>query len=221
MQVKLLRLLQDREYERLGGNQTLRADVRFLAATHRDLEHMIKKGEFREDLFYRLNVVPIWLPPLRARRDDIALLAHRFCSAFAAAHGKSGMTLSDDAVSALSAERWPGNVRQLQNFVERLVVLTERSTIDADDVRRELAPPVTFATQSTGTMPGSVSSHGAASSVQPLDATIRAAERKAIERALRHAKGNRTLAARLLGVGRATLYVKLEEHGFTKREDAQ
>jgi two-component system response regulator AtoC len=218
MQVKLLRLLQDREYERLGGNQTLRADVRFLAATHRDLEHMIKKGEFREDLFYRLNVVPLWLPPLRARRDDIAHLSRRFCEAFAKVHAKQGTTISDDGIAVLSAERWPGNVRQLQNFIERLVVLTERATIDADDVRRELLPPVTFATQSP--MPSGMpapSSQGPASSVQPLDETLRLAERSAIERALRHAKGNRTLAARLLGVGRATLYVKLEEHGLAKR----
>jgi two-component system, NtrC family, response regulator AtoC len=219
MQVKLLRLLQDREYERLGGNQTLRADVRFLAATHRDLEHMIKKGEFREDLFYRLNVVPLWLPPLRARRDDIALLSSQFCDAFAKAHAKPGTTLSEDAIAVLSAERWPGNVRQLQNFVERLVVLTEKSTIEADDVRRELLPPVTFATQSplTSGMPAPSSRQGPVSSVQPLDETMRVAERNAIERALRHAKGNRTLAARLLGVGRATLYVKLEEHGLAKR----
>jgi two-component system response regulator AtoC len=219
MQVKLLRLLQDREYERLGGNQTLRTDARFLAATHRDLEHMIKKGEFREDLFYRLNVVPLWLPPLRARRDDIALLARRFCDVFAEAHQKPGSALSDDAIAALSAERWPGNVRQLQNFVERLVVLTEKAVIDAEDVRRELAPPVTFATQSPSMsgFPPPASGQGPVSSVQPLDETMRLAERKAIERALRHAKGNRTLAARLLGVGRATLYVKLEEHGLAKR----
>src|SRR6185369_12373233 len=104
---------------------TLRAEVRFVAATHRDLEDMITKGEFREDLFYRLNVVPIWLPPLRARRDDIALLARHFCGIFSEAHGKSGSSFSDDALAVLVAERWPGNVRQLQNFVERLVVLAE------------------------------------------------------------------------------------------------
>jgi two-component system response regulator AtoC len=161
----------------------------------------------------------LWLPPLRARRDDIAVLSRRFCEAFATAHGKPGTTLTDDAIAVLSAERWPGNVRQLQNFVERLVVLTERSSIDADDVRRELLPPVTFATQSPlgSGIPVPSSRQGPVSSIQPLDETMRLAERNAIERALRHAKGNRTLAARLLGVGRATLYVKLEEHGLAKK----
>jgi two-component system response regulator AtoC len=156
---------------------------------------------------------------LRARRDDVALLSRRFCEAFAEVHAKPGTTLSDEAILVLSGERWPGNVRQLQNFIERLVVLTEKNSIDADDVRRELLPPVTFATQSplTSGMPAPSSSQGPVSSVHPLDETMRAAERNAIERALRHAKGNRTLAARLLGVGRATLYVKLEEHGLAKR----
>jgi two-component system response regulator AtoC len=232
MQVKLLRLLQDREYERLGGNATLRADVRFVAATHRDLEHMIKKGEFREDLFYRLNVVPIWLPPLRARRDDVAQLARHFCTVFGEVHGKRGVGISDDAVAALAGERWPGNVRQLQNLVERLVVLTPGKVIGAEDVRREMAPPITFATQASGG-PGTLGTSGAsgtstlgtsdgggpASSVMPLDAALKDAERRAIERALRHAKDNRTLAARLLGVSRATLYTKLEEHGIVKRAD--
>src|SRR5262249_22713652 len=136
-------------------------------------------------------------------------------------HGKRGAALSDDAVALLSAERWPGNVRQLQNFVERLVVLDEKGAIDADDVRRELAPPTVFATQSSvaGAAPSVHSVEGPASSVEPLDSAMRAAERSAIERALRHAKGNRTLAARLLGVGRATLYVKLEEHGLGAKSD--
>jgi two-component system response regulator AtoC len=196
-----------------------------VAATHRDIEHMITKGEFREDLFYRLNVVPIWLPPLRARRDDIALLARHFCDAFARAHGKSDTAFSDDAIAVLIAERWPGNVRQLQNFVERLVVLAELPTIGREDVRRELSPAATFATQGPS---GSQPSFGATSATQatadgvalvvPLDAALRDAERRAIERALRHAKGNRSLAARLLGVGRATLYIKLEELGIGRRD---
>jgi two-component system response regulator AtoC len=216
VQVKLLRLLQDREYERLGGTETLRANVRFVAATHRDLEHMIRKGEFREDLFYRLNVVPIWLPPLRARRDDVALLARHFCETFARAHDKPGLALTDDAIQALRAERWPGNVRQLHNFVERLVVLCEKKTIDGSDVRRELAPPADFATQHTRASLSAAEPPADASSsvVVPLESALRDAERAAIERALRHAKGNRVLAARLLGVGRATLYKKLAELGI-------
>src|SRR6478735_9595345 len=123
MQVKLLRLLQDRRYERLGSNDAQVADVRFIAATHRDLNAMVKSGEFRADLFYRLNVVTLWLPPLRARRDDIPILAQAFADEFARSNGKHGVHLDQTAIGTLRAERWPGNVRQLQNFVERLVVL--------------------------------------------------------------------------------------------------
>jgi two-component system response regulator AtoC len=218
MQVKLLRLLQDREFERLGSTTTLSADVRFVAATHRDLEHMTEKGQFREDLFYRLNVVPVWLPPLRARRDDVAMLARHFCDGFAAEHDKPGAALAEDAIALLAAERWPGNVRQLQNFVERLVVLTESPVIGADDVRRELAPPLTFATQTPPTNSGGVSLTSDAKPIVALDVALRDAERRAITRALKKAKGNRTIAARLLGVGRATLYKKIVELGLPERQ---
>jgi two-component system, NtrC family, response regulator AtoC len=222
MQVKLLRLLQDYEYERLGGTVTLRADVRFVAATHRDLEQMIRSGAFREDLFYRLNVVPIWLPPLRARREDVPMLATHFCARFATSH-KKHVVLGDDAIAALKAERWPGNVRQLQNFIERLVVLSETGVIAASDVRQELAPQAAFSTQSSMSVasvlagPASVAAPSTASGVTSLDAAVRDAERRAIERALKHAAGNRTLAARLLGVSRATLYTKLEELGIAAK----
>ncbi len=201
MQVKLLRLLQDRQYERLGGTSSLTADVRFIAATHRDLEHMVKKGEFREDLFYRLNVVPIWLPPLRARRSDVVELATRFCDTFAHRHGKAGATLSPEALDALGRERWPGNVRQLQNFVERLVVLADSPLIGAADVARELAPEHTFPTDGAAGTAAAPSASLASPSgltfasrtgpIVPLDATLRAAERSAIVRALSHVKGNR------------------------------
>ena len=218
VQVKLLRLLQDRQYERLGGTTMRAADVRFIAATHRDLEHMVKKGEFREDLFYRLNVVPIWLPPLRARRTDVAELAVHFCARFATAHSKR-VALSQAALAALGAERWPGNVRQLQNFVERLVVLSDSPVIEPADVARELAPSGAFATDGSapptdGALTPSLSIVSRTGPIVPLDATLRAAERAAIERALRHVKGNRALAARLLGVGRATLYKKIAELGI-------
>src|SRR5262249_52347902 len=120
MQVKLLRLLQDREFERLGGTATQKADVRFITATHRDLEGLVQKGEFREDLFYRMNVVPIWIPPLRGREEDIEPLASHFCSVFAAANAKPGASLDASALQMLRAQPWPGNVRELQNFIERL-----------------------------------------------------------------------------------------------------
>jgi two-component system response regulator AtoC len=220
-QVKLLRLLQDREYERLGGVQSLRADVRFVTATHRDLESMVKKGEFREDLFYRLNVVTLWLPPLRARRDDISLLATEFARQFATTYGKTAV-LDEGALKALRSERWPGNVRQLQNFIERLVVLATAPSVTADDVRSEMTAQVQFKTQITrgaaeparpvpdspGTQPSPVSR------AMSLDEAVRGAERQALERALRHASGNRTVAARILGVSRATLYTKMDELGI-------
>ena len=221
LQAKLLRLLQDREFERLGSTKTIKVDVRVVAATHRDLETMVERGSFRQDLFYRLNVVPLWLPPLRTRRDDIELLARHFCKVFGRANGRPTLELDPAAIRALRGQRWPGNVRQLQNFVERLVVLAENDRIVEADVRNELGRQVRFVTQpgsGMGAQPRLPTQPGAlqqpASVVGPLNAEMRAAERKALERALRQAKGNRSLAARLLGVGRSTLYAKLEEHGL-------
>ncbi|MFT3770121.1 MAG: sigma-54 dependent transcriptional regulator [Minicystis sp.] len=208
VQVKLLRLLQEREYERLGGVETLKADVRFVAATHRDLDAMIKTGAFREDLFYRLNVVPVWLPPLRDRREDIAPLALRFCADFGAANGRPGVTLSPEALSLLEAERWPGNVRQLQNFVERLIVLSEGTLLGEADVRRELSRQSPLPDAPAKSEPVPSSDPGAAL----LDTRRREAERAALQTALQQAGGNRTLAARILGVSRRTLYNKLDEH---------
>ena len=122
MQVKLLRFLQERTFERVGGNETLKVDVRVIAATNRDLAAEIKKGTFREDLFYRLNVVTVELPPLRERRGDIPALASFFLRRYAAENGKTIETFADDALQALLAYRWPGNVRELENVVERAVV---------------------------------------------------------------------------------------------------
>jgi len=201
MQVKLLRLLQERQYERLGGTQTLRADVRFVAATHRPLEELVAAGQFREDLFYRLNVVPIWLPPLRERLEDIPALARHFCETLGKTHGHPGLQLDDAAVARLARERWPGNVRQLQNFVERLVVLASGSRVMLEDVEREL-----------GRQPFRPREEPADEGLG-LEERRRRSEREALVEALEKAHGNRTLAARLLGVSRRTLYNKLEELG--------
>ncbi len=218
IQVKLLRLLQDKQYERLGGTETLDANVRFVAATHRDLDSMTKSGDFREDLFYRLNVVTIWLPPLRARRDDIEILAAHFCRAFAEADGRPDLHLTSDALAALRGQRWPGNVRQLQNFVEKLVVLAEGDSITAAHVKAELSERAPFATQATGAVAASTAATTTSrgpNDVLPLSEELRKAERRALRRALDVAKGNRSLAARILGVSRGTLYNKLDEHGLT------
>jgi two-component system, NtrC family, response regulator AtoC len=210
MQAKLLRLLQDREFERLGGMQTLKIDVRFLAATHRNLEAMVKQQKLRQDLFYRLNVVPLWLPPLRVRREDIAALARHFCGRLGAANGKPDACLDAGALDALCSYAWPGNVRQLENFVERMIVLTDGPAISRADVARELAEQIEFsaAVTLTSTAERQPSSVGVAG----LDAAVRRTERRAIEKALARSGGNRTVAARVLGISRATFYCKLKEY---------
>ncbi len=208
IQLKLLRLLQDREYERLGGTETLKADVRFVAATHRDLESLVASGAFREDLFYRLNVVPIFLPPLRDRPGEVRVLAQHFCGHFAAANERPEMHLSDEALALLEAQPWPGNVRELENFVERLVVLSDGPEIGAADVRRELErrPPVSAAVSEAGAADGT------------LEARRKEGEKEAILEALRRAGNNKTLAARILGVSRRTLYNKLAQYGIEAKQ---
>ncbi len=202
VQAKLLRVLQEKSFERLGGTQTVKVDVRFVTATHRDLEEMVATGRFREDLFYRLAVVPVRLPPLREREGDVAHLARHFCATLGRANGRPMATLDDAALEALARAPWPGNVRQLKNIVERLVVLADADTIGEADVTRELAHPKGV----------SIAPRGA--DERPLDAQRRDAEREALVHALTRAKDNRTLAARLLGVSRRTLYNKLREHAL-------
>ena len=199
LQVKLLRLLQEREFERLGGTETIKADVRIIAATHRPLEQMAREGTFREDLFYRLNVIPLMLPPLRARLSDVDALARHFAVYFGEAHGRPKASLAEDALPLLREQQWPGNVRQLQNFIERLVVLSNDDVLTAADVRRELAR--------SG---GSSGSASAPSDDGSLEGRRREVEKVAVEEALLKAKGNRSLAARLLGISRRSLYYKLE-----------
>ena len=207
MQVKLLRVLQQREFERLGGRQTLRVDVRFVAATHRPLEEMMARGEFREDFFYRLNVIPLWLPPLRARGEDVAQLSRRFCATHARVNGREGAVLDEDAVALLARQSWPGNVRQLENFIERLVVLADHPQIGSADVQAELER------QGGGTPVGARVAEDGGGPVT-LGERRRQSEAEALVTALKQAGDNRTLAARLLGISRRTLYTKLEEHGL-------
>jgi DNA-binding NtrC family response regulator len=202
VQVKLLRVLQEKSFERVGGNQTIKVDVRFVTATHRDLEEMVATGRFREDLFYRLAVVPIRLPPLREREGDVARLARHFCAELGRANGRPKATLDDGAVESLSSAPWPGNVRQLKNLIERLVVLADADGITRADVERELVAPK------------GVSATPRAADERPLDAQRRETEKGALLHALARAKDNRTLAARLLGVSRRTLYNKLREHAL-------
>jgi len=225
-QVKLLRVVQDRQYERLGGTETRRADVRFVAATHRDLRAMVAQGTFREDLYYRLNVVRIILPPLRERLEDLADLARYFVSLSCRANGLGHVSLTDAAREELSKERWPGNIRQLQNLIERLVVLNDSGNITGEDVRRELgeqqAPrppasgeglPEAKADANLDANPDAAPGSREMSEID-LKGAVSKAERRQIEKALLKAKGNRDLAARLLGVSLRTLYYKLRVYGF-------
>ncbi|HYP88179.1 MAG TPA: sigma-54 dependent transcriptional regulator [Polyangiaceae bacterium] len=212
VQIKLLRLLQERQFERLGGTETITADVRFVAATHRDLEALAARGEFREDLFYRLNVVSLWVPPLRERKSDVEALALHFCAAAAAANGRVGAMLDADALDLLAAQPWPGNVRQLQNFIERLVVLADNPRISKQEVAAQLGSLQTKA-PSLATAGGFNAPESAPeSTVVELEEAVRKAEKRALEKALHRARGNRSVAARLLGISRRTLYNKLEEH---------
>jgi two-component system response regulator AtoC len=196
LQVKLLRVLQERELERLGGTVTIKVDVRFVAATHQNLQELVAAGKFREDLFYRLNVVPIHLPPLRARAEDIAPLARHFAAVLGKASGRR-VSLDEAALSRLAREAWPGNVRELQNFIERVVVLSDGPVVGLADVERELRPAA-----------GDV----AAPASMNLEEARRGTEKAAIKNALARAAGNRTVAARILGLSRRGLYYKLEEH---------
>jgi transcriptional regulator with GAF, ATPase, and Fis domain len=139
LQAKLLRVLQEREFERVGGSETVRVDVRVLAATNRDLRDMVGRGKFREDLYYRLNVFPIEVPPLRERRRDIAILVHAFLRRFGRQSGKRIDGVAPEAMRRLESYRWPGNVRELQNVIERAVILATGGRIELDD---QLAAPV-------------------------------------------------------------------------------
>jgi DNA-binding NtrC family response regulator len=204
-QVKLLRVLQERSFERLGGTDTVKVDVRFVAATHQDLDAMVQAKTFREDLYYRLNVIPIVMPPLRARPEDIAPLVVRFAAALGPANGRGAFTFEPAAIERLRRQDWPGNVRQLQNFVERLIVLAEGPVIRSADVERELARTAALARPAAPASPAAPAT---------LDDHRKRAERDALREALERVQGNRTRAARILGVSRGTLYNMLAEHGL-------
>lgn len=214
LQVKILRVLQEREFERVGGNRTIRTDVRVVAATNRDLEEEVRKGNFREDLYYRLNVIPMVLPPLRERGDDVLLLARHFLKRF----GDEGkpLDMSDEARSILSRYSWPGNVRELENFMERMSILCDGDSIGVADLPEKVL-------QETGT-------EVPKPSVPPVDASFRwpelkdmreqglslkdfldQVEERLLEEALAEVDGVRNRAAEILGIKRTTLIEKLKK----------
>jgi DNA-binding NtrC family response regulator len=195
VQVKLLRFLGERTFERVGSNKTLTADVRLITATNKNLEEQVKQGKFREDLFFRLAVVPMVLPPLRQRTGDIPLLARTFLKEFAGENDKNVNDFTPEALEALMNYAWPGNVRELRTAIEHAVVLTRGEKIGLRDLPAALRP--------------SASGGGPARWMAQADLTVAEAERQMILRALKECEGNRTNAAKKLGMSRRTLHRKL------------
>ncbi len=196
-QIKLLRVLQTRKFERVGGGATLKVDVRLLAATHKDLVQEVKNGTFREDLFYRLNVIPIFLPPLRERKNDIPLLVEHFLKLFAAAKGKAIQGISSEALRLLLDYSWPGNVRELENTIEHAVVLAKAGQVEAWDL------PAPLRAISAETPP-----------------TLSQREAKTLLEILEACGWNKKLAAQRLGISRSTLYLMLKRHKISGSKPA-
>ena len=201
VQMKLLRFLQEKEFERVGSNETVRVDVRVIAATNRDLQAMVTDGKFREDLYYRLKVVVLDVPPLRARASDIPLLTEHFLRYYAAEEGKEINRISDAVLNALLEYPWPGNVRELQHAIEQAVVLAEGSTIEPDDLP---ARPPARDDPLRLIVPG---------------VTLAEVERYAILKTLEAVNGSPSRAAAILGISRRTVQYRLREWGLTKASD--
>jgi two-component system response regulator HydG len=198
MQVKLLRVLQERELTRVGGAEVIKIDVRVIAASNKDLKKEMEQKRFREDLFYRLNVVTLNVPPLRERREDVPLLAQHFVQLFAAKNSKSIKGFSPQAMEKLVKYNWPGNVRELMNAVERAVVLSRTKFLDADELSLMMADSPSAGESDKPCMTGSL----------PLDEV----EKRSILEALDTCGGNKSEAARRLGITRKTLRKKLERY---------
>ncbi len=202
IQVKLLRVLQEREFERLGSNKTRQIDVRIVAATNQDLRAALEQGTFREDLYYRLNVVPINIPPLRERHEDIPFLAEHFVKKLGAANASKVESISEEAIERLLAYHWPGNVRELENVIERSLVLCAGTRLEAADIKLDTAPRARQAATGDGFLPEGV--------------TLDEYEQSIIREALRRAEGNKSQAARLLGLTRNALRYRLTQMGLEK-----
>jgi len=202
-QVKLLRVLEERSFRRLGGHDEIQVDVRVLAATNRDPEASLKEGKLRQDLYYRLNVFTLELPPLRERVDDIPLLVDHFVGEFAKANDKSVSGASKDALDALSAFHWPGNVRELRNVIERAVIICPRPVIGVEELPTSVMHPTQPATGRRAGM-GEVSI--------PVGTTVEQAERDLIVKTLEATTQNKTKAADILGISLKTLHNKLKKY---------
>lgn len=195
MQVKLLRVLQEREVYRIGGNKPIKVNIRIVAATNSDLEDMVKQGTFREDLYYRLNVVTLTIPPLRERKDDLPLLVKNFVQEYATKYQKEMPALADSAMEMFMNHPWPGNVRELRNVVERIVIFTDKTTIYAEDII-----PI---------FPASVNKKEGKEGLAKEKALL---EKERIEEVLKETYGNKSAAAKILGISRVSLYSKIKQY---------
>ena len=215
VQIKLLRTLQEREFERVGGAETIKVDVRVVSATNRNLEKMIEDGEFREDLYYRLNVFPINLPPLRDRLEDLPVLVQHFITKFARQMGASPSQASNDALAKLREYNWPGNVRELENIIERATILAKGQPLGTPhlDFGRRAHVPTPAAASVSGPVPV-IAAAPAAEDGKSLAERLLESERKEIVSAVEKSRGNIASAARTLGINRSTLYYRLRKHGL-------
>lgn len=225
LQAKLLRVLQEREFERVGGHRTIKVDVRVIATTNRHLEDVVARGEFRADLYYRLNVMPIIVPPLRERREDIPLLAHHYLRVFARKHGTGAREFSPAAMNALQQYSWPGNVRELQNTIERAVIMCGGNGViepvhlgalrPIETAPRPPSPLAVGAALATTTTTPSAGNEPPAGGADRFP-TLSEVEREHILAALRRCGDNRTHAARMLDISVRTLRNKLKEYGCSR-----
>jgi two-component system nitrogen regulation response regulator NtrX len=201
-QAKILRILQEKKFERVGGNKMIHVDVRVLAATNKDLEHEMEEGRFRQDLYYRLNVIPLLVPPLRERKEDIPLLVERFLKDFAAKEGEPEKTISEDALDLLMLHDWPGNVRELKNIIERLVIMAPSQVIGANDIP---------------SFPRSETGRGSARFTEMVD-SFKAAkmdfEKQFILKKLKEFEGNISKTAEAIGLERSNLHRKIRSYGL-------
>jgi Nif-specific regulatory protein len=197
-QVKLLRVLQEREFERLGGTDTIKSNVRLIAATHKDMEKMIADGQLREDLYYRLNVFTIFVPPLRDRKSDLLLLSDHFLEKFSREHGKGIKRISTPAIDMLTSYHWPGNVRELENCLERAVLVCDGHVIHAHHL-----PPTLQTAEASGTV-----------TRLSLKDALAAYEKDLIQDALKTTRGNRAKAARLLDTTERILNYQVRKYGI-------
>ena len=199
-QVKVLRVLQEREFERVGGNELVKVDIRLISATNKDLEEAVRKSEFREDLFYRLSVFPIKLPPLRERKDDIPLLIQFFIEKYTVREEKTVNSMSSDAIELMMAYHWPGNIRELENAIERAIVLVTTSEIVANELPANVQV---------------IGERRVVDTSKTLNSWIENLEEEALRKALLECEVNVSLTARKLGIGRPTIYRKAKKYGLT------